>query len=131
MDASKARKRLNEIAEERGQLEVAIMRMRGDLTAGSLVSRFTRCKRPGCKCGKGEPHGPFLYLSQKVDGKTKWTYLGKATDGRVAKAARRYQSYRERVRELKRLADEAQECYEAIAASLLATVDELKARRTK
>lgn len=131
MDASTARKRLKEIEEERRQLERAIVRMRGDLTAGSLASRFTKCKHPGCKCGKGEPHGPFLYLSQKVDGKTKWTYLGKATEGRIAKAARRYRSYRERVRELKRLAGEASECYEAIAASLLATVDELKGRRVR
>ena len=131
MDASKARKRLKEIDEERRLLETAIVRMRGDLISGSLASRFTKCKRAGCKCGKGEPHGPFLYLSQKVAGKTKWTYLGKATEGRIANAARRYHSFRERVRELKGLAGEASECYEAISTSLLATVDELKERRVR
>jgi len=30
---------------------------------GSLVERFKRCGRPGCKCARGPGHGPKYYLS--------------------------------------------------------------------
>ena len=30
---------------------------------GSLIERFKRCGRPGCKCAQGIGHGPKLYLS--------------------------------------------------------------------
>ena len=30
---------------------------------GSLIERFKRCGRPGCKCARGIGHGPKLYLS--------------------------------------------------------------------
>ena len=88
------------------------------MVAGSLVSRYTRCKRPGCKCGKGEPHGPFLYLSRKVEGKTRWTYVGKGSKGKLAQAVARYREFSRHLRELRRLAKEAEACYAAIVADL-------------
>ena len=30
---------------------------------GSLIERFKRCGRPGCKCAHGIGHGPKVYLS--------------------------------------------------------------------
>ena len=30
---------------------------------GSLVERFKRCGKPGCKCAQGRGHGPKYYLS--------------------------------------------------------------------
>ena len=30
---------------------------------GSLIERFKRCGRPGCKCARGVGHGPKVYLS--------------------------------------------------------------------
>ena len=30
---------------------------------GSLIERFKRCGRPGCKCARGIGHGPKVYLS--------------------------------------------------------------------
>jgi len=33
---------------------------------GSLIERFKRCGRPGCKCARGIGHGPKLYLSVSV-----------------------------------------------------------------
>ena len=33
------------------------------LFRGSLIERYKRCGRPGCKCAHGPGHGPKYYLS--------------------------------------------------------------------
>src|ERR1043165_1462581 len=30
---------------------------------GSLIERYKRCGKPGCKCAEGPGHGPKYYLS--------------------------------------------------------------------
>lgn len=30
---------------------------------GSLIERYKRCGKPGCKCAQGRGHGPKYYLS--------------------------------------------------------------------
>lgn len=47
----------------------ALRRQLPSLTAtlrGSLIERFKRCGRPGCKCAHGIGHGPKVYLSVSV-----------------------------------------------------------------
>jgi len=58
--------------------EVQIRKRRRDLVKGlgaggeilkcSLIERFTVCSRHGCRCMRGEKHGPYLYVSY-FDGK--------------------------------------------------------------
>jgi len=118
MDASRARQRLLEIASERERCERVLVEARGPLVAGSLVERYTKCRRAGCKCMRGEPHGPFLYLSRNEGGRTRWSYIGKATEGPLALAAKRYKAFAEALRSLRRLEREAEECYAAIEIAL-------------
>ena len=33
------------------------------LHRGSLIERYKRCGKPGCKCARGPGHGPKYYLS--------------------------------------------------------------------
>lgn len=131
MDASQARKKLLKVARERERYEEVLLRMRGAMVAGSLMWRTTRCKRRGCRCGQGEPHGPFLYLSRNEGGKTRWVYIGKASEGRLAQAARRYKEFSDAVRALHRLQKEADECYAAIEESLLESPETVKERRAR
>jgi hypothetical protein len=35
---------------------------------GSLIQRFKRCGKPGCKCARGPGHGPKFYLSVSQTG---------------------------------------------------------------
>jgi len=35
---------------------------------GSLIERYKRCGKPGCRCAKGPGHGPKLYLSVSQSG---------------------------------------------------------------
>jgi hypothetical protein len=34
-----------------------------DVLRGSLIERYKRCGKPGCKCADGRGHGPKYYLS--------------------------------------------------------------------
>lgn len=35
---------------------------------GSLIERYKRCGKPGCKCAKDRGHGPKFYLSVSIPG---------------------------------------------------------------
>jgi hypothetical protein len=35
---------------------------------GSLIERYKRCGKPGCKCADGPGHGPKYYLSVSFPG---------------------------------------------------------------
>ena len=35
---------------------------------GSLIERYKRCGKPGCKCAQGPGHGPKYYLSVSFPG---------------------------------------------------------------
>ena len=36
---------------------------------GSLIERYIRCGKPGCKCAEGPGHGPKYYLSVSYPGR--------------------------------------------------------------
>ena len=36
---------------------------------GSLIERYKRCGKPGCKCAEGRGHGPKYYLSISQSGR--------------------------------------------------------------
>jgi len=36
--------------------------------SGSLIERYKRCGKPGCKCAQGPGHGPKYYLSLSQSG---------------------------------------------------------------
>lgn len=44
----------------------------GFISAGSVVSRYTSCGKPGCRCQADPPrrHGPYYQWSRAVAGKT-------------------------------------------------------------
>ncbi len=35
----------------------------GAVLHGSVISQGRRCGKEGCRCGRGELHGPYVYLS--------------------------------------------------------------------
>jgi hypothetical protein len=39
-----------------------------EVLAGSLIERYKRCGKPGCKCARGPGHGPKYYLSVSQSG---------------------------------------------------------------
>lgn len=50
---------------------------------GTLQRQGRRCGRPGCRCARGELHGPYLYLALYLDGRSRLVYVSGAQAGAV------------------------------------------------
>ena len=63
----------------------------GQILKGSLIERFTVCGRSGCRCMKGNKHGPYLYVSV-FDGKqSRQVYVPQAMHAEVRAWLKNYQ----------------------------------------
>ena len=51
-----------ELRSRRDRLVTALPQA-GAFLAGSLVEQRRRCGKEGCRCARGELHGPYAYLS--------------------------------------------------------------------
>jgi hypothetical protein len=50
----------------------------GPVLRASLIERFTQCGKAGCKCMRGEKHGPAYYLTVSyAKGRTRQVYVPK------------------------------------------------------
>ncbi|MGA7901856.1 MAG: DUF6788 family protein [Terrimicrobiaceae bacterium] len=51
------------LRQRRQALVRQLERLEPFILRGSLIERFKRCGKPGCKCARGPGHGPKYYLS--------------------------------------------------------------------
>jgi hypothetical protein len=66
------------------------------LLRGSLIERYKRCGKPGCKCAKGRGHGPKYYLSVSFSGsRPQMDYVPQADYPEVLKRVTHYHRVRE------------------------------------
>ena len=58
---------------------------------GAICVQWTRCRRSGCRCARGELHGPYYYLFWREGGRLRKRYvrLAEVAGLRVACDARR------------------------------------------
>jgi hypothetical protein len=61
------RERRRRIARQIPDLQAVIV--------GSLQEQRRRCGKEGCRCARGELHGPYLYLSLRVGRRTRMLYV--------------------------------------------------------
>lgn len=104
MDVSRLRKRWRALQKERERLEEIIL-AREALIKGSVVTVFKACGHPNCRCARGEKHGPFLYLSASVGGRTRTWHIPKKHERRVearANSYKRFRTARQRLGEIQR-----------------------------
>ena len=65
------------------------------IVRGSLIERYKRCGKPGCKCAKGRGHGPKYYLSISRTGKhPQMDYVPQAYQEQVKQFLANYQHAR-------------------------------------
>jgi hypothetical protein len=65
------------------------------LLKGTLVVRYKVCGKPGCRCMKeGKKHGPYVYLSRSVGGKTRMVPVPGADRQRVKRLTEDYRKFR-------------------------------------
>jgi hypothetical protein len=50
---------------------------------GSLVHQGRRCSSSGCRCRRGELHGPYLYLALYSGGRSRKLYVPAASEAIV------------------------------------------------
>ena len=57
---------------------------------GSLLKRYLPCGKAGCKCKRGEKHGPFYYLTYQEGGKMRTLYVPKGRLPEIKEAIKAY-----------------------------------------
>src|SRR5690348_7850593 len=91
--AAALRKRRNTLLRQLPPLQ-AILR-------GSLIERYKRCGRPGCKCADGPGHGPKYYLSVSYPGlRPQMDYVPQADHADVVERLASYHRVREIIEEI-------------------------------
>ncbi len=81
---------------------------------------YKACNKGGCKCTRGELHGPFWYLSWSEGGRTRMYFVKAAGRAPVRAAALRYRRWRQRRAQLVKL-----------GRQILAGLDALEAMATR
>ena len=96
MDLSRTRKKIKDLNLERFKIEMEMLTVlsRKKMLKGSVVKKYKACGKAGCKCTKGELHGPFHYLTYKEDKKTKMIFLRQAQWERAIKLNDNYKLWR-------------------------------------
>lgn len=103
MDVSKIRQRLVGLRGQREHLERQLIETRRRLVAGCLSSRYTECRKGGCRCTQGRPHGPFLYAVLLIRGRSRYRYVGKPGDRPLVEGLTRYRGFQESLEGVRRL----------------------------
>jgi hypothetical protein len=96
-EASRLRKEASHLIAERQRVE-AVLLEHGWLLRGSLLERAKFCGKPGCKCTKGRPHPPGLYLSRLVGGTARHLFIRSSDHKRAKQEALAYKKFRQALR---------------------------------
>jgi hypothetical protein len=71
------------------------------LLRGSIIERYLRCGKPGCKCAQGEGHGPKYYLSVSFPGqRPQMSYVPQGDYEDVSQYLSNYQLLRTAIEEI-------------------------------
>jgi hypothetical protein len=115
-EASGLRQNASRLITERQLLENILMQQQR-LLRGSLLERPKFCGKPGCKCTKGQPHPPSLYLSRLVKGTVRHLFIRAADHERARKEARSYKAYRQALRRWRSIDRELNQIWEELEAA--------------
>ncbi len=92
MDISSIRKKINFLEQQRQKTLTCLLNPKG-MVSGSIYSAYKKCGNKRCRCARGNLHGPFSYLSRKVEGKTILTFIRKADQDKITRQAQNYRKY--------------------------------------
>lgn len=115
-DNASIREQISQVAAELHKLDKdrcqlgAMLRRLGPMLEGSFTKRYTRCKKPGCKCEYGERHGPYFSISKNENGKTRLEYIRPGEIVAVSKlleSRRQFRAGLKRLKKNQRAIDEA------------------------
>ena len=110
---SNLRQRIVNLREDREKLENSLFRPRKMIRA-SLVFLANYCGKKDCRCKKGFPHGPYPYLSEKRDGRTRMTYVQKGSLEGIKAEAEEYARFQHRLARLRKTNEKIRSLLEEI-----------------
>ena len=85
-----------ELIQQRQALVRQLRRLEPFILRGSLIERFKRCGKPGCKCAQGPGHGPKYYLSVSQPGaRPQMDYVPLEFSGQVSDYLHNFQQVRQ------------------------------------
>jgi len=105
MNLPKIRKKIKDLGAARFKIEMEIIGelSRKKMLKGSVVKKYKACGKKGCKCTKGELHGPFYYLTYKEEGKTKMIFLRQKIWESAIKLNENYRTFRGKRAEISKI----------------------------
>ena len=84
------------LLQQRQALVKQLRRLEPFILRGSLIERFKRCGKPGCKCAQGPGHGPKYYLSVSQPGtRPQMDYVPVAYAQQVSEYLQNFQQVRQ------------------------------------
>ena len=102
MDISAIKKKIRFLERQRSKKLNYLLNPK-DMIAGSIYETYKKCGNKNCRCAKGELHGPFFYLSRKVNGVTKLTFVRRADEDSIEEKAKNYRKYTKAAADLGKL----------------------------
>ena len=68
------------------------------MTKGSVHAQWVKCGKPGCRCARGELHGPYFYLFWRENGRLRKKYVRRSDLLQVLSATTAYRMERRGMR---------------------------------
>jgi hypothetical protein len=92
---------VQQLEQRAAELKARLATVR-DMRPGSLVERYRRCGKPGCRCAQpGDPgHGPSWSLTHAVSGKTETKIIPPGAVEETQEQIATYRRFRNQVRAL-------------------------------
>ena len=98
--ASALRQKIATLDSERSSLLRTLLELR-DLFAASISIVYRTCGKAHCTCTRGQPHGPYFFLSIQSGGRNDRYHLSKIEAKKVQPAIDRYRLFLKTLRRLR------------------------------
>ena len=122
---SKLRQRIVALRKKRKRLEDSLFRPKKMIRASlSFIPGY--CGKEDCRCKRGWPHGPYPYLSERYQGRTRVTYVKKKDLARISKEVAEYVRIQKGLAHLTRINSEIRSLLEKVRDLNLRTVSEIR-----
>lgn len=128
MDATKAQQILEDCQKRHHTLTLQLQEV-GFVWPGSLVSRYLTCGKANCACHKDPAfrHGPYLYWSTKVGGKT----VSKSVSGSDAQIVQQWIANRIELESIiEQMKEVSQDAFEAASLLLREEAEDSLSKKT-
>ncbi|HNS32628.1 MAG TPA: hypothetical protein PKN36_06600 [bacterium] len=110
------RKKVVDLQKEKGRIEKSLLRPL-PMVPYALIEHYGECGKKVCRCHDGQLHGPYWYLSQHREGKTRNIYVPKEKAARIKELADRYKEYEGKLTQLRAIQKEIMELLKQIEKS--------------